>query len=630
MHKLLLRQLKRHDLQDYLEQKEPKFCKAVSDAYAQHEQTLKMLERSLYITSNELNERNQSLKKQVESMARVQAELEHSIGALNATFDATGEMILVYNSAGILSNLNSMGKRLLTSIFDEVNVHWHEFLSVLKDPAYIQSLVDELKVEPNKYLTGTIEVLDGRVFEFRSQPLLQQDELLGRVWCFQDVTLQLKHEKQIEYQAFHDALTGLPNRALLLDRIEHASKIADREKSKVAVLFLDLDDFKKVNDTEGHEAGDALLKMVAEKIKNSLREQDTLSRLGGDEFVVLLEGIKGTSGISDLCERLIESLTQPFQINGRAHFIGTSIGISCYPDDDISPEPLLRKADMAMYQAKNAGKNDFKFYDRKYELQMLDRVSLENSLREAIKREELMLVYQPKVDLKTMQISGVEALIRWPQADGTFISPVKFISIAEQSGLILDIGRIVITKSCEQLAQWLDAGYRDINMAFNLSSIEFQNTELIEHLINCMDVYSIPGENLTIELTESIFLSDKDSANKVMRRLHKLGITFALDDFGKGYSSFNYLQTLPIQYLKIDKAFLQDVEKSTQSAAITQTIIDIGRNLGLRLVAEGIEDEFMLEYSKQRNVAYGQGFFLHRPLYTEQVSELLAKQCNEK
>jgi diguanylate cyclase (GGDEF)-like protein len=630
MHKLLLRQLKKHDLQDYLEHEKPKFCEAISDAYAQHEQTLKMLERSLYITSNELNERNQSLKKQVESMAEVQTELEHSIGVLNATFDATGEMILVYNSAGILSNLNSMGKRLLTSIFDEVNVHWYEFLSVLKDPAYIQSMVDELKVEPNKYLTGAIEVLDGRVFEFRSQPLLHQDELLGRVWCFQDVTLQLKHEKQIEYQAFHDALTGLPNRALLLDRIEHASKIADREKSKVAVLFLDLDDFKKVNDTEGHEAGDALLKMVAEKIKNSLREQDTLSRLGGDEFVVLLEGIKGTSGISDLCERLIESLTQPFQINGRAHFIGTSIGISCYPDDDISPEPLLRKADMAMYQAKNAGKNDFKFYDRKYELQMLDRVSLENSLREAIKREELMLVYQPKVDLKTMQISGVEALIRWPQADGTFISPVKFISIAEQSGLILDIGRIVITKSCEQLAQWLDAGYRDINMAFNLSSIEFQNTELIEHLINCMDVYSIPGENLTIELTESIFLSDKDSANKVMRRLHKLGITFALDDFGKGYSSFNYLQTLPIQYLKIDKAFLQDVEKSTQSAAITQTIIDIGRNLGLRLVAEGIEDEFMLEYSKQRNVAYGQGFFLHRPLYTEQVSELLAKQCNEK
>jgi diguanylate cyclase (GGDEF)-like protein len=547
---------------------------------------------------------------------------------LSATFDATGEMILVYNSAGILSNLNSMCKRLLTSIFDEVNVHWYEFLSVLKDPAYIQSMVDELKVEPNKYLTGAIEVLDGRVFEFRSQPLLHQDELLGRVWCFQDVTLQLKHEKQIEYQAFHDALTGLPNRALLLDRIEHASKIADREKSKVAVLFLDLDDFKKVNDTEGHEAGDALLKMVAEKIKDSLRDQDTLSRLGGDEFVVLLEGIRGPASISDLCERLIESLTQPFHINGRAHFIGTSIGISCYPDDDTAPEPLLRKADMAMYQAKNAGKNDFKFYDRKYELQMLDRVSLENRLREALKKEELMMVYQPKVDLNTMQISGVEALIRWPQADGSFISPVKFIAIAEQSGLILDVGRFVVAKSCQQLAQWLDAGYKDINMAFNLSSIEFQNAELIEHLIDCMDTYSIPGENLTIELTESIFLSDKDSANKAMRRLHKLGITFALDDFGKGYSSFNYLQTLPIQYLKIDKAFLQDVEKSKQSAAITQTIIDIGRNLGLKLVAEGIEDEFMLDYSKQRNVAYGQGFFLHKPLYVEQVNELLAKQCN--
>ena len=598
MHKLLLRQLKRNQKDDVFISKNDLFLNSISDAYAQNEQSVKMLERSLFLISNELNERNQTLNDQLAKMKLVQDKLEHSIGLLNATVNSTGEILFVYGLNGELLSFNTMGQEFFDDIGFKPVSHWEEFLSIIKDKQHMLSIIDRLKHDPFQYLTGTIELLDNRFFDYRSLPQIQEKQIYGRVWCFRDVTVQKQYEATIEYHAFHDALTGLPNRALLLDRISHSIATSKRENKKLAVLFLDLDDFKKINDTEGHDAGDLLLKEVVRRLQTRLRDFDTLSRQGGDEFIIVLEKIESEMTIKQVCQDLLALIKQPFTIGSRQFIVTSSIGISLFPNDDDNANALIRKADLAMYESKSLGKNSFHFYSQALEKEALTQLAVEQALRQAIENNDLHLAYQPKVDLKTMKVVSVEALCRWTQQDGTVIPPDIFIPIAEQTGLIIDIGCLVISKACLQLAKWRDTGITELAISINLSCLEFQNEALITHLIDTLTHYKLEGKYLVIELTESIFMEDKFSVKEIMLRLNQYGITFALDDFGKGYSSFSYLQFLPLHYLKIDKAFLQDVESSSSSAAIAKTIIDIGHNLGLKVIAEGVEDQFMLDYIK--------------------------------
>ncbi|MBB1440817.1 EAL domain-containing protein [Shewanella sp. SG41-4] len=326
--------------------------------------------------------------------------------------------------------------------------------------------------------------------------------------------------------------------------------------------------------------------------------------------------------IKQVCQDLLTLIKQPYLIGSRQYVVTSSIGISLFPHDDDNANALIRKADLAMYQSKSLGKNSFHFYSQALEKEALAQLAIEQSLRMAIEDSTLHLVYQPKVDLLTMKIVSVEALCRWVQEDGTVISPDVFISIAEQTGLIIDIGCFVISKACLQLAEWRKAGITELAISINLSCIEFQNEALITHLIDTLTLNQIEGKYLIIELTESIFMEDKFNVKNIMLRLNQYGITFALDDFGKGYSSFSYLQFLPLHYLKIDKAFLQDVESNPSSAAIAKTIIDIGHNLGLKVIAEGIEDQFMLDYIKAYQCDLAQGFFLYKPMLPECIASL--------
>tara|TARA_R110001592_G_scaffold284914_1_gene553255 strand:+ start:1583 stop:3460 length:1878 start_codon:yes stop_codon:yes gene_type:complete len=622
MHKLLLRQLKRNQKDDVFISKNDLFLNSISDAYAQNEQSVKMLERSLFLISNELNERNQTLNDQLAKMKLVQDKLEHSIGLLNATVNSTGEILFVYGLNGELLSFNTMGQEFFDDIGFKPVSHWEEFLSIIKDKQHMLSIIDRLKHDPFQYLTGTIELLDNRFFDYRSLPQIQEKQIYGRVWCFRDVTVQKQYEATIEYHAFHDALTGLPNRALLLDRISHSIATSKRENKKLAVLFLDLDDFKKINDTEGHDAGDLLLKEVVRRLQTRLRDFDTLSRQGGDEFIIVLEKIESEMTIKQVCQDLLALIKQPFTIGSRQFIVTSSIGISLFPNDDDNANALIRKADLAMYESKSLGKNSFHFYSQALEKEALTQLAVEQALRQAIENNDLHLAYQPKVDLKTMKVVSVEALCRWTQQDGTVIPPDIFIPIAEQTGLIIDIGCLVISKACLQLAKWRDTGITELAISINLSCLEFQNEALITHLIDTLTHYKLEGKYLVIELTESIFMEDKFSVKEIMLRLNQYGITFALDDFGKGYSSFSYLQFLPLHYLKIDKAFLQDVESSSSSAAIAKTIIDIGHNLGLKVIAEGVEDQFMLDYIKTYKCDLAQGFYLYKPMLPEAIESL--------
>ena len=622
MHKLLLRQLKRNPRDELFISENDALLNSISDAYTQHDQSVKMLERSLYLISNELNDRNQTLKDQLAMMKQVQDKLEHSIGLLNATVNSTGEILFVYGLNGELMSFNTMGQDFIDELGFTLDSHWEDLLGIFKDKNHMLSIIDNLNRDPFQYLSGTIELLDKRFFDFRSLPQIQDDQIYGRVWCFRDVTTQKQYEATIEYHAFHDSLTGLPNRALLLDRISHSIATSKREHKKLAVLFLDLDDFKKINDTEGHDAGDLLLKEVVRRLQTRLREFDTLSRQGGDEFIIVLEQIASEMTIKQVCQDLLGLIKQPFTIGSRQFVVTSSIGISLFPNDDDNANALIRKADLAMYESKSLGKNSFHFYSQALEKEALTQLAIEQELRKAIEDNALHLVYQPKVDLRTMKIVSVEALCRWTQLDGTVVPPDVFITIAEQTGLIIDIGCVVISKACLQLATWRDAGITELAISINLSCIEFQNEALIAHLIDCLNHHQLEGKYLIIELTESIFMEDKFNVKDIMLRLNQYGITFALDDFGKGYSSFSYLQFLPLHYLKIDKAFLQYVESSSSSAAIAKTIIDIGHNLGLKVIAEGVEGQFMLDYIKTYKCDLAQGFYLYKPMLPDAIASI--------
>tara|TARA_R110002050_G_scaffold13291_11_gene42311 strand:- start:2006 stop:3904 length:1899 start_codon:yes stop_codon:yes gene_type:complete len=622
MHKLLLRQLKRNPRDELFISENDALLNSISDAYTQHDQSVKMLERSLYLISNELNDRNQTLKDQLAMMKQVQGKLEHSIGLLNATVNSTGEILFVYGLNGELMSFNTMGQDFIDELGFTLESHWEDLLGIFKDKNHMLSIIDNLNRDPFQYLSGTIELLDKRFFDFRSLPQIQDDQIYGRVWCFRDVTTQKQYEATIEYHAFHDSLTGLPNRALLLDRISHSIATSKREHKKLAVLFLDLDDFKKINDTEGHDAGDLLLKEVVRRLQTRLREFDTLSRQGGDEFIIVLEQIESEMTIKQVCQDLLALIKQPFTIGSRQFVVTSSIGISLFPNDDDNANALIRKADLAMYESKSLGKNSFHFYSQALEKEALTQLAIEQELRNAIEDNALYLVYQPKVDLRTMKIVSVEALCRWTQQDGTVVPPDVFITIAEQTGLIIDIGCVVISKACLQLATWRDAGITELAISINLSCIEFQNEALIAHLIDCLNHHQLEGKYLIIELTESIFMEDKFNVKDIMLRLNQYGITFALDDFGKGYSSFSYLQFLPLHYLKIDKAFLQFVESSSSSAAIAKTIIDIGHNLGLKVIAEGVEGQFMLDYIKTYKCDLAQGFYLYKPMLPDAIASI--------
>jgi diguanylate cyclase (GGDEF)-like protein len=630
MHKLLLRQLQQYCDDAGLKAQQAALLQAISETYDQHELDRKVLDNSLYLTSKELNERTQLLRTQLQTLSDTQDQLQKSLTALNATFDATGEIILALDNTGRLLKSNKMGKELLPDIAKYEGKHqaisWQNVRRMLLNPWHLSEMTDALQKEPSAHIKGTLHFTNGRIFEYHSLPQLQNNMLIGRVWCLRDATEEKKIEEFIHHQAYHDALTGLPNRNFLLEKIETIIKEDPQDDKKIAIIFIDLDNFKKVNDTEGHEAGDQLLRTATKRMRNCVREADVLARLGGDEFVILIESDISQSGLMRMSANILESLAKPFLLNNHNHFISCSMGISIYPRDDTLPEGLIGKADMAMYRAKKMGKNNFQFYSEELERLALHQLEFEHNLRYAISNDQIDIYLQPEIEVRNGKIVAAEALARWIRPDGSMIPPSQFIPVAEQANLISDIGRIVFDKVCAEISRWKQQGLEKITVAINLSAHEFKDAELANNIQNKLLKYNVNGDNIVLEITESLFMEDKESVLQTMSQLRQAGIRFAIDDFGTGYSSFSYLQDLPIDYLKIDRSFLMDVTRNKKKYAIARSIIDIGNHLDLQVIAEGIEDQETLDFIIKNQCAMAQGFFMYHPMSRDDFIALLLKK----
>jgi len=456
-------------------------------------------------------------------------------------------------------------------------------------------------------------------------PIHDQDGIVtGSVIAFHDVSATRARSVEISRLAQHDPLTGLPNRVLLNDRLIQAISLAMRQDKQLAVMFVDLDQFKKINDSLGHDIGDKLLQSVAGRLLNCVRRTDTVSRLGGDEFVVLLSQVEHEEDAAMSARKILRAVASPHIVNYKNLDISASIGVSTYPSDGPEAENLVNKADTAMYEAKKQGRNNFQFFRRDMQVRIAERQLLERDLRYALGRKEFLLHYQPKFDLQTGHITGMEALVRWMHPQRGLIPPAQFIPIAEECGLILPIGRWVLLEACKQARAWRDSGLGIIPVAVNVSVAEFEGKDFISGVRAALIATGVNPQNLELELTESVLMQDAESTVRTLHALKDMGVTLAIDDFGTGYSSFTYLRRFPVDALKLDQSFVQDITEDPGDATIVGAMISIGMSLNQRVIAEGVETREQFMFLKSHKCGEGQGFYFSHPVPAEQAGKLIA------
>ena len=451
-------------------------------------------------------------------------------------------------------------------------------------------------------------------------------QLTGVVIVFHDVSAAKAMAKKMAHLAQHDFLTNLPNRMLLNDRIAQAITLANRHQTQLAVLYLDLDNFKNINDSLGHLTGDKLLQSVTNRLKECVRDSDTVSRQGGDEFVILLAEIKNSRDAALSAQKILDHL-QPLHKIGKSQLhVTTSIGISVYPTDATDAETLLKSADTAMYFAKDKGRNNYQFFIADMNTREVERLIIESNLKNALDKQQLFLHYQPKVNLITGQITGAEALLRWKHDEWGEVAPDIFVNVAESCGLIVPIGRWVLRQACKQAKTWQDAGLPPITMAINISAQEFLQKDFVEGVRAVLLETRLAAHSLELEITESVLMRDAECSTNILQQLKKMGVKLSVDDFGTGYSSLSYLQRFPIDILKIDQSFVQNIESAKDDGIIVSAIISMGNSLKLKVVAEGVETPSQLAFLKARHCEEGQGYFISHPLTAEKFAALLLKE----
>jgi len=446
---------------------------------------------------------------------------------------------------------------------------------------------------------------------------------IGVVTACEDITSRKDAEDRIRQLAYYDTLTGLPNRLTLLDRLRSSLALAHREGRHIGVLFLDLDNFKDVNDTLGHDFGDKLLREVAGRLVVEMRKSDTVARLGGDEFVVVLNSINGQESASDAAQRILATFSKPFVIEGRQIYSSASIGIANYPYDGHDVESLLKCADAAMYHAKGEGRSYYRFFSPEINHKIMRRVAFESRLREGFEKNEFFLQYQPQWDLQSGRMVGVEALLRWQNAEFGLVAPSEFIPFAEISGLIFDLGKWVLRTACVQARKWELAGYRDVKMAVNISGKQFRQPDFLEMIEGIIRETDIAPGTLELEFTESVVMEKADKTINTLRSLKKMGVHLSIDDFGTGYSSLNYLKHFPIDRIKIDRSFVTDVNCSNDDAAIVEAIISMAHSLNLKVIAEGVENKSQMDFLVARECNEVQGFYLAKPMTADELTDVL-------
>jgi diguanylate cyclase (GGDEF)-like protein len=445
-----------------------------------------------------------------------------------------------------------------------------------------------------------------------------------RVLIFNNITEKRRAEEELSFLARYDALTGLPNRNLFNDRLEHAIALAKRHNHQVAVMFIDLDGFKKVNDSFGHHAGDVLLKQTADIIRSCLRDEDTLARLSGDEFIVIIEDYQSDAQLKVVLNKIMAKLQQPMDIVQNKVVISCSIGVSQFPLDGSSAEELMKFADTAMYHAKEQGKNQYYFYQKEMHQKLIHRLNIENYLRDAVAKDELYLVFQPIVDVVSHKIVSAEALIRWNNPSLGEVYPMDFIPLAEESGYILEVGRYVLKKACYYIAKWQEDYGNKVKIAVNVSVRQLMDSDFVNDLANIIKESGVNADSLKVEVTESMLMANAGKANQILRDLKNLGVTVSIDDFGTGYSSLSYLKRFAIDELKIDKEFISDITEEGEEETIVNAIIALAKSLSLKVVAEGVETKIQLDYLASHHCDYAQGYLFSKPCKPEELELFLA------
>ncbi|GAA0181137.1 hypothetical protein SH2C18_37110 [Clostridium sediminicola] len=449
-------------------------------------------------------------------------------------------------------------------------------------------------------------------------------------FMLRDITKRKHYEEMIRYQAFYDSLTDLPNRLLLKERMELEIAHAKNTEQKMAVMYLDLDRFKLINDTLGHDIGDKLLKEIANRLKNCVHSDDTVTRLGGDEFVILISRIIREEDVAKIANKILEAIRETIVINNHELYLTSSIGITIYPDGGNDYESLVTNADVAMYRAKEKGKNNFQFYTPALNDKALERLALENSLRRAVEYEEFIVYYQPKVNTENENIIGMEALIRWQHPNWGMVPPQKFIPLAEESGLIVPIGEWVLRTACVQNKAWQNAGFPPLTVAVNLSIRQFELQDLTKMISNVLEETGLEPKYLELEITESIAMKNVEYTLKVINELRELGVKFAIDDFGTGYSSLSRLNSFSVNTLKIDRSFVCKIDGEKNNSILASTVLALGKSLELGIVAEGVETEEQVKFFKKNKCDEMQGYYFGKPMSSQDFEKLYCENLQQK
>jgi len=633
-HRLVERQIKKHlskakqknnNMDDFID--------AVSDAYNQSDKDKEQLERSIELTASELMARNNQLEQQLSELQQTQQALQESHSLLHASLESSHESIFVIDLAGTVRLFNPNFCDMFQVDMTQKNIiHLDDFITEIKTlispPNHLSNQLKRSLIDADQRSGCVFKTRLGRTIEAYSNPQKQGSVTVGQVWSFRDISELKLQEEEARHRSYHDLLTGLPNRRLLSSRLDKALENATSDKNNTVVLFIDLDGFKDVNDSLGHGVGDALLKAITSRLEQQLPNDTLLSRHGGDEFIAVMERQENDVFAQNFAEKIVNSFHLPFHLGNDDIYMSASIGIAIAPDHGNDSDKLISNADIAMYQAKKRGKNTFVIYQPEHSSQPAHRLRIRNQLNVALEQQQFELFFQPKISLETGSIEGAEALIRWKQSNGEYRSPLEFIPIAEENGQIIPISQWVIERCCFHLNNWQPYLDEDFILALNISARHFHRGLLQEDLAKSLARHSTDPSKLELEVTETAIMDDVDLAVQTLNELKTMGIRTAIDDFGTGHSSLSYLRRLPIEILKIDKSFIDEILVSQEDRTLVRGIIEMVHALGIQVVAEGVENHQMATLLQEMDCDLVQGYHYCKPIPEDEFLTLIKnRQC---